>query len=164
MLAPLLPPDGVAERGAAEEADPVKCLHPRQIHLFLDAERLYGFNDIVDWMKYGTDDRLVSDDLWRERNVELPRTAAKPATNSPLYNPAPAPVPDTLVLRRIYWARERPAAMINNHTLGVNEEGNVRVGTTNVTIRCVAIRQDSVRIRIVGSGEEQELRINRHAR
>jgi hypothetical protein len=130
-----------------------------QIHLFLEAERLYGFNDIVDWMKYGTDDRLVSDDLRRVRNVELPRTAARPATNSPITNPAPSPVPDRLVLRGIYWAQERPAAMINNRTLGLNEEGKVRVGKTNVTIRCLAIRQDSVRISIVGSGEEQELRL-----
>ena len=135
-----------------------------QIHLFLEAERLYGFNDIVDWMKYGTDDRLVSDDLRRVRNVELPRTAARPATNFPLYNPAPAPVPDTLVLRGIYWAQERPAAMINNRTLGVNEEGKVRVGETNLTIRCLAIRQDSVRIRIVSSGEEQELRLKTASR
>jgi hypothetical protein len=41
----------------------------------------------------------------------------------------------------------------------VNEEGKVRVGRTNVAIRCLAIRQDSVRIRIVGSGEERELRL-----
>ena len=135
-----------------------------QIHLFLEAERLYGFNDIVDWMKYGTDDRLVSDDLRRVRNVELPRTAARPATNSPVANPAPSPVPNTLVLRGIYWAQERPAAMINNRTLGVNEEGKVRVGKTNLTIRCMAIRQDSVRIRIVSSGEEQELRLKTASR
>ena len=35
----------------------------------------------------------------------------------------------------------------------------MRLGTTNLTIRCLAIRQDSLRIRIVGSGEEQELRL-----
>ena len=63
------------------------------------------------------------------------------------------------MLRGIYWAQERPAAIINNRTLGVNEEGKVRVGKTNLTIRCLAIRQDSVRIRMVGSGEERELRL-----
>jgi hypothetical protein len=130
-----------------------------QIHLFLEAERLYGFNDIVDWMKYGTDDRLLGDDLRRVRNVELPRTAARPVTNSPVFKPAPAVVPDALVLRGIYWAQERPAAIINNRILGVNEEGKVRVGQTNLTIRCLAIQQDSVRIRVVGSGEEQQLRL-----
>jgi hypothetical protein len=130
-----------------------------QIHLFLEADKLYGFNDIVDWMKYGTDDRLVGDGLRRVRNVELPRATAKPATNSPAYKLAPSVVPDALVLRGIYWAQERPAAIINNRILGVNEEGKVRVGKTNVTIRCLAIHQDSVRIRIIGSGEERELRL-----
>jgi hypothetical protein len=130
-----------------------------QIHLFLEAEKLYGFNDIVDWMKYGTDDRLVGDGLRRVRNVEIPHAAARPATNSPVYNPALSPVPDTLVLQGIYWAQERPAAIINNRTLGVNEEGKVRVGKTNVTVRCLDIHQDSVRIRIISSGEERELRL-----
>ena len=130
-----------------------------QIHLFLEAERLYGFNDIVDWMKYGADDRLVGDDLRQVRNVEFPRATVRPATGSPAYHPTPSSVPDTLVLQGIYWAQERPAAIINNRTLGVNEEGMVRVGKTNLTIRCLAIGQDSARIRIVGSGEEQELRL-----
>jgi hypothetical protein len=149
-----------AQNDAAQKKQILSNAYTRgQIHLFLEAERLYGFNDIVDWMKYGADDRLISDDLRRVRNVELPRTAATPATNSPTYNPAPSPVPDTLVLRGIYWAQEHPAAIINNRTLGVNEEGKVRVGKTNLTIRCLAIGQDSARIRIVGSGEEQELRL-----
>ena len=64
-----------------------------------------------------------------------------------------------MVLQGIYWAQERPAAIINNRTLGLNEEGKVCVGKTNLTIRCLAIRQDSVRISIVGSGEERELRL-----
>ena len=33
-----------------------------QIHLFLEAEERYGLNEVIKWMKYGTDDRL-SDDL-----------------------------------------------------------------------------------------------------
>jgi hypothetical protein len=133
-----------------------------QIHLFLEAERLYGFNDIVDWMKYGTDDRLVGDDLRRVRTVDLPRTATRPATNSPAFSPAPPVAPNVLLLRGVLWAsgsQEQPLAIINNRTLGVNEEGKVRVGKTNLTIRCLAIQQDSVRIRIVGSGEERELRL-----
>jgi hypothetical protein len=41
----------------------------------------------------------------------------------------------------------------------VKEQGKVRVGRTNVTIRCLAIHRDAVRIQIVGSGEERELRL-----
>src|SRR6185503_15079644 len=31
-----------------------------QINLFVDAEKRFGFNEIVDWMKYGVDDELES--------------------------------------------------------------------------------------------------------
>jgi hypothetical protein len=130
-----------------------------QIHLFLEAERLYGFNDLVDWIKYGVDDRLVGDDLRRVRNVEMPRAVSRPVTNLPSFRSEPSPVPDRLVLRGISWAQQRPVAIINDQTFGVNEQGRVRVGKTNVTIRCLVIRQDAVRIQVVGSGEEQELRL-----
>ena len=43
-----------------------------QIHLFIEAEQTYGLNDILDWMKYGTDDRLVAGELRRVREIELP--------------------------------------------------------------------------------------------
>ena len=130
-----------------------------QIHLFLAAEQTYGMNDIVDWMKYGTDDRLVAGELRRVRDVELPRLAPGSTTNLPAYGLKSTPIPDTLVLKAISWVQPRPVAMINNRALGVNEQGRVRVGNTNVTIRCLAIQPDAVRIRIVGSGEERELRL-----
>jgi hypothetical protein len=130
-----------------------------QIHLFLEAERLYGFNDLVDWMKYGVDDRLVGNDLRRVRNVEMPRAVSWLVTNQPSFRPEPSPAPDRLVLRGISWAQDRPVAIINDRTFGVNEQGRVRVGKTNVTIRCLVIRQDAVRIQVGGSGEEQELRL-----
>jgi len=130
-----------------------------QIHLFIEAEQTYGMNDIVDWMKYGTDDRLVAGDLRRVRDVELPRLGARAATNLAAYGLKSTSIPDTLVLRGISWVQPRPVAMINNRTLGVNEQGRVRIGKTNITFRCLAIRQDAVRIQIIGSGEERELRL-----
>jgi hypothetical protein len=130
-----------------------------QILLFIEAEQAYGLNDILDWMKYGTDDRLVAGELRRARDVEFPRATATPPTNLLTYGWQPAPIPDVLVLRGISWTQTRPVAIINNRILGVNEQGRVRVGKTNVTVRCLAIRQDAVRIRIVGSGEERELRL-----
>ena len=54
-------------------------------------------------------------------------------------------------------------ALINDRTFEVNEEGKVRVGRTNLLIRCLAIRGDSVRIRVLGSGEELELRFRQAA-
>jgi len=48
-------------------------------------------------------------------------------------------------------------ALINNHTFEANEEGKVRLGQSNVLIRCVAIREDSVVVQVVGSGGQQTL-------
>jgi hypothetical protein len=134
-----------------------------QIHLFLEAEQTYGLNDMVDWMKYGTTGRLVAGELRGVREIELPPLAPGPATNLAAYGLKSTPVPDTLVLKGISWVQPRPVAMINNRALGVNEQGRVRVGNTNVLIRCLAIRPDAVRIRIVGSGEERELRLRDEA-
>ncbi len=129
-----------------------------QIQAFLEAEKRYGFNDIVDWMKYGTDDRLYQDELDRVRRVEMPRTPSGPAVSLAAYSREPAPPPDTLVLKAVFWRPDRPIAQINNRSFGVKEEASVRVGHTNLLVRCLAIRQDSVRIQIVGSDQEQELR------
>ena len=130
-----------------------------QIDLFLQAEQAYGMNDVVDWMKYGTDDRLMAEDLRRVRNVDVPPATAASDTNSPAYGWKPASDPDTLVLKAITWSQPLPVAMINNRTFTVNEQGKVRVGKTNVTLRCLSIRPDAVRIQIVGSGEQRELRL-----
>ena len=46
-----------------------------QIHLYLEAEQVYGFNDILDWVKYGVDDRLVAGELRRVRDVDSPPRA-----------------------------------------------------------------------------------------
>jgi len=132
-----------------------------QIHLFLEAERVYGFNDLLDWVKYGVDDRLVADELRRVRDVEMPRAVSRPATNLLASRATPSPAPNRLVLRGISWTRDRPVAIINDRTLGGDEQGLVHVGKTNVSIRCLVIRQDAVRIQVVGSGEEQELRLRR---
>jgi len=50
-----------------------------QIDLFVEAERRFGFNDIVDWMQYGTDKLLSKDEPNRIRDVLIPRPAGKPA-------------------------------------------------------------------------------------
>jgi hypothetical protein len=137
-----------------------------QILLFIEAEHRFGFNDIVDWMKYGTDSRLEAEDLSRVRNVELhPPRPSSPAPSLAAAQPALPSVAsakeeaDSLVLKGVMWTKQHPLAMINDRTFEVQEQGTVRVGKTNVTLRCLAIRRDSVRIQIVGSGQEQELRL-----
>jgi hypothetical protein len=130
-----------------------------QVHLFIEARNRFGFDDVLDWMKSGTDSRLLKDDLTRVRNLETvqrPPASVKQVIYTP---PELAPAPEALILKGIVWSRNRPLALINDHGFEVREEGRVRLGKTNVVIRCLAISQDSVRIRVVNSGEEQELRL-----
>jgi hypothetical protein len=85
--------------------------------------------------------------------------AAKPlAPNAlPAYATRSPSVAAGFVLKGVNWTRERPLAVINNRTFELKEQGQVKIAGTNVLIRCVAIRQDGARIRIVNSGEEREL-------
>jgi hypothetical protein len=128
-----------------------------QINLFIEAHNRYGFNDIVEWMKYGADPVLRSDDLDRIRIIEQPPQAARqmPTFMPPARQAAAAP--DDLVLKGILWTPGRPLAIINGVSLGSDEQAKVRVGNTNVLIRCLSIGKDSVRIRLVTSGQEREL-------
>jgi hypothetical protein len=130
-----------------------------QIQLFVEAERRYGFNDIVDWMKYGVDAQLDPDDPGRVRNVSLPH-------HLPPQNLAPTEYavrlprePDRLVLRGISLDPHLPLAFINDQTLTVGESAPVRLGNGRVRVRCVAIDDHSVRVRVLDSGEERELRL-----
>ena len=129
-----------------------------QIDLFIQAEKRYGFNEIVDWMKYGVDAELNEDNC---RDVDIPRTARDSAIGVSSYEEKPSPAPDKLVLKGISWTAYRPLAIINNQSFAPGEAGKVRVGTTNVNIRCLAVQANSARIQILPSGEELELSLNR---
>jgi hypothetical protein len=128
-----------------------------QIDLFVAAEGSYGFNDVLDWMKYGTDGKLSASEPARVHKVILPRRKSPPVSSFAVVAGETPTAPLTLVLKAVFWDQKRPLALVNDHTFGVQEEGNVRLGTTNVTVRCLAITQNTVRVRIVGTGEEREL-------
>src|SRR6266481_4104772 len=130
-----------------------------QIDLFIEADERYGFNDIVDWMKYGVDSALHGDDLNRVRNIEIPVVKPKKPAPSPVYARAPAPPSNSLVLKGITWNQNRPLAVINDRTFAPKEMGGVRLGQTNAVIRCLSIDKTSVRIQFVSSGEERELKL-----
>jgi hypothetical protein len=130
-----------------------------QIDLFVAAQRSYGFNEVLDWMQFGTDDRLSTTDPGRIRKVVLPRPNAKPERALPLTQKTHAPAPATLVLRAIFWDQKRPLAMINGHLFGLNEEAKVRLGATNVVVHCVGIAADAVQVRVAGEATQQTLRL-----
>ncbi|HWX21538.1 MAG TPA: protein DA1, partial [Candidatus Binatia bacterium] len=143
----------------AEKAKILRNAYTRgQIDLFVAAHNSYGLNDVLDWMRYGTDPLLSSSDATRIHSVALPqqkRTA--PVASFPMARVEAPPAPTTLVLKAVIWDAKRPLALINDRTFGVQEEGKVHLGTTNVTVRCLAIRQNSVRIQVNGTPGEQEL-------
>jgi hypothetical protein len=129
-----------------------------QIDLFVAAYNSYGLNDVLDWVRYGTDSKLSAAEPTRVHNVVQPQQAHAVRTASYATTaPQPPPAPVALVLKSIIWDAKRPLALINDRTFGVQEEGKVRLGTSNVLVRCVAIRQNSVRVRVNGAAEEQEL-------
>jgi hypothetical protein len=134
-----------------------------QIQMFIEAEKRYGLDDVLEWMKHGVDAQLK--DPAKVRDLETPRLERPaPATNAAVYVYEPPPAPDTLILRSVSWIRNQPLAVINDRTLGVGESAKVRLGKTNVLVRCLAITNDSARIQLVGSGEEQKLFLKTNAR
>ena len=132
-----------------------------QVELFIEAEKTYGFNDVLDWMKWGTDSALDPDEPNRIREVEMPRAKPAPPAALPSYTAQTVSVPDTLVLKGIFGPKGHAVALINDQSLAVGDWGRVHVGKTNVFVRCLEIRDDSARIQISGSKEERELSLKK---
>ena len=125
-----------------------------QVNAFVQAETTHQFHRVVRWVKTGVDE-------------VLPRADSSPVLDlggespAPLPWPPPAPVatavPDTLTLKGITGGRARRFVLINDCTLGRNEEGRVRLGTSNLVVRCLEIRERSAVIQVKGSGAITEL-------
>lgn len=126
-----------------------------QINAFIAAEKEFGLNDVLDWMRWGVNGRLKSADLGDVRNVQMPRLAASPA--APMVYARTSAAPLRLVLKGVSMARNQRLALINDRTLAVGESARVRLGTTNILVRCLAIGARSARIELVDSGKITEL-------
>jgi hypothetical protein len=138
-----------------------------QVALFVQAEQQYGFDDVLDWMRYGVTSELEAGHLDEIRDVKMPApgTVFNTATFAgnpvvPIKRPVVAipPAPATIKLEGIMWGKP-PSAIINGHTFFVDDVNTVKLGGTNTTLRCVAIQQNSVRIQNLNSGKEQELNL-----
>jgi hypothetical protein len=128
-----------------------------QVDLFIEAEKRYGFDQVLDWMKYGVAVQLAEGHLDQLRDVKMP--AAKPATGNPaVYSRTNQPVPAPVIIKLdgVMWGG-RPVAIINGRSFLANDQNLVKIGGTNVMIRCLGIQTNTVRIRNVDSGKEQEL-------
>ena len=130
-----------------------------QIDLFIEAEQRFGFNQIIDWMKYGVDSVLHADDLNNVRNIEVPRFTPRVAgvlASAPVYGPRTY---NTLMLKSIVWSKEHPLAIINDRTFEPGNTFKVQLGTNRVAVTCVSIQPEAVRVKVAGAAEEQELQL-----
>jgi hypothetical protein len=135
-----------------------------QLDLFIESEKRYGFDQVLDWMKYGVGAQLEAGHVDELRDVKMP--SAKPVANNPANAPAisinnnttnlPAPTPATIKLQGVLWGNQ-PVAIINGLSFFAKDQKQVKIGGTNVTLRCLEIGKKTVRIRNVDSGTEQEL-------
>jgi hypothetical protein len=130
-----------------------------QIQVLLAADGKYGFDSIVDWMKDGEDNVIDMSNLDRVRYLKTSAPSTPANFVDPLYLPsaAPSPVPNVLTLKGISGVGQHRFALINDVTLEASEKGRVRVGQTNVIVRCLEIRSNSVVIEIAGAKEKKEL-------
>ena len=149
-----------SENETAEKARILANAYTRgQIQVFLDAEKRYGFNDVVDWMKFGVDSDLKANGPGQVHDVAEPQSTNAMRTNWILPGSATQRVPDRLVLRGVSLERREPLAFINDSALTVGETAAVQVGTSNVTVQCLTITADTVRVRITDAGQERELHL-----
>jgi hypothetical protein len=127
--------------------------------LFIEAENRFGFNEIVEWMKYGEDDSLRANDLTRVRAVVAMARDHAPVSSVYVGSSAPVRTFDQLTLQGVTWSKTRPMAMINGQTFEPRDEVKVRLGDTNITVRCLSISEDSVLVQAAGSSESQTLKL-----
>ena len=128
-----------------------------QIDAFIQAEADYSFYRVMKWVTAGVDAKLAVTNT--SRLLVLAEDASPPAGAFAWPPPQAAvrPAPDTLVLNGITGPARRRLALINGATLAVNESGKVRLGTTNVVVRCVAINDASVTVEVAGTTNRAEL-------
>ena len=134
-----------------------------QVQVFIAAEQRYGFEDILDWMRYGVTSRLDQEHLDEVRDIQIPAGTipARPAPAIPL---ASAPAQSVasqataINLQGIIWGGS-PVAIINGHSFFLNDVNDIRLGGTNVAIRCEAIEPRRVRVQNLASGKSQELEL-----
>ena len=149
---------------AAEEKRVLANRYTRgQVQLFIKAEKLYGFDQILDWMKYGVAAQLEPGHVDEIRYVKMPsRKSAAPSPFISNYNfkkLQPAPALTTIELQGIFWSAQ-PTAIINGHSFAAQDSAKIKIAGTNVPIRCLSIEPKQVVIQNLDSGRQQKLQMS----
>jgi hypothetical protein len=128
-----------------------------QVELFIAAEQQYGFDDVLDWMRYGVTSRLVEGQLVEIKDVKMPAPTTTPEIPAVINRvKTPAIVSTVLKLEGILWGNPA-SAIINGHSFFVNDVNYVKLGGTNVSLRCDAIQPTKVRVTNLTSGQGVDL-------
>lgn len=152
----------VAKRGLKSEMARIEeSTYTRgQVNAFLAAEKEYSFYKLVRWITDGVDSWIDGDKLqrvlvWRDGSQE----AEEPAATVNWVQAKAPPAPQKLLLKGLSGAGARRFALINDATLGMGEEGKVRIGASNVIVRCISIQDNSVRVQVRGENSPRTLQL-----
>jgi hypothetical protein len=127
-----------------------------QLQALLAAEESHGFYRVVEWIKRGADEWVNPADLGRVLTLKQSTNSAPGSASA--WTPALSTrVPDTLQLKGISGRAPRRFALINDQTFSSDEKGRVRVGSSNVSLRCLEILDRSVIVQINGATQRVEL-------
>lgn len=117
-----------------------------RINAFVAAEKAYGFARIIQWMKEGEGDHIDTKNLAGHSGsaaASRPKAAARRRRSPPAgirwHSRIPAAKYTNTVLKGIPGTALRRFALIDGDTFAPNETGKVRIGGSNVMLRCLEI-------------------------
>ena len=125
-----------------------------QSELLIEIEKNFGFNRILEWMKHGSASHLSLEAL---DQIQIAKTEATEPAQPIFSSSKPVRIPETLMLKGIMGSGAKKLALINNQTFSTSETAKVKIGTTNVSVQVVEIRDGSVLIRTNGGTQTSEL-------
>lgn len=128
-----------------------------QVQLFIDAEQQYGFEQILDWMRYGESSRLEEGHPEEVRDINVPPgvTVASPALYA-AKTTVPVQPASAIELQGILWGTP-PAAIINGKTVFPDDQLSVNIAGRETAIRCLEIHTNYISIEYTDSGRHQDV-------
>lgn len=124
-----------------------------QVHAFLQVEPS-RFYEVAKWMKTGVDQKLGIDAATRVLATKKDEPAVIPGW---ALGAKPAAAATSLTLRGVSGTAKKRYAMINDQTFAPNDLGKVRLGASNVVIRCLEVSDEAAVIQLVSTGEKRRL-------
>jgi hypothetical protein len=125
------------------------------------AQEAHRFHRVVDWVLGGVDGWLEKDGLQRLHVLRDDAVKPRPAEAPRAIRTVPVPPPDKLVLRGVLGTtRSGRAALINDRLMKADETASMRLGVSNVVVRCVEVRSHSAVVAVGEAGERLELFLN----